>query len=57
MYKRHCKHQMECRQNGVIIKQFDTYVYIRAQRDFKNCLEELAHMFFNVKLNFKVGFF
>ena len=30
---------------------------IRAQWDFKNCLEELAHMFFNVKLNFKVGFF
>ena len=24
----------------------------RAQWDFKNCLEELAHMFFNVKLNF-----
>ena len=29
----------------------------RAQWDFKNCLEELPHMFFNVKLNFKVGFF
>ena len=29
----------------------------RAQWDFKNCLEELVHMFFNVKLNFKVGFF
>ena len=29
----------------------------RAQWDFKNCLEELAHMFFNVKLNLKVGFF
>ena len=32
-------------------------LFIRAQWDFKNCLEELAHMFFNVKLNFKVGFF
>ena len=32
-------------------------IYGRAQWDFKNCLEELPHMFFNVKLNFKVGFF
>ena len=29
-------------------------IYSRAQLDFKNCLEELPHMFFNVKLNFKV---
>ena len=29
----------------------------RAQWDFKNCLEELAHMFFYVKLNFKLGLF
>ena len=41
------------RQNIIEIKA----TYIRAQCDFKNCLEELAHMFFNVKLNFKVGFF
>ena len=32
-------------------------VHIRTQWDFKNCLEELAHMLFNVKLSFKVGFF
>ena len=39
---------------------FSTYVSLsglRAQWDFKNCLEELAHMFFYVKLNFKLGLF
>ena len=30
---------------------------VRAQWDFKNCLEELADMLFYVKLNFKLGLF
>ena len=29
----------------------------KAQWDFKNCLEDLAHMFFYVKLNFKLDLF
>jgi len=33
MYTRHNKHQMERRQNGVIIKQFDTYGSVSAGRE------------------------
>ena len=43
--------------NGSVWSCTGWYLVVRAQWDFKNCLEELAHMFFYVKLNFKLGLF